>query len=24
MAECNKQDRSCHVVAIGPFTVQAK
>jgi len=22
--DCNKQDRSCHVVAIGPFTVQAK
>jgi hypothetical protein len=24
MADCNKQDRSCHVIAIGPFVVEAK
>jgi class 3 adenylate cyclase len=24
LADCGKQDRSCHVVAIGPFAVEAK
>jgi hypothetical protein len=24
MADCSKQDSSCHVIAIGPFAVEAK